>query len=93
MTNKTMKKHSEFVIRQVADRFVIVPVGVAAEKFAGMLTINETGKFLWDLLETEQTYETLAAALAQEYKIDRETALGDVKAFLEPILPTGAIVD
>ncbi len=88
-----MKKHSEFVIRQVADRFVIVPVGAAAENFAGMLTINETGKFLWDLLETDQTYETLAAALVQEYKIDKETALRDVKAFLEPILPTGAVVD
>lgn len=88
-----MKKHSEFVIRQVADRFVIVPVGAAAGNFAGMLTINETGKFLWDLLETDQTYETLAAALVQEYKIDKETALRDVKAFLEPILPTGAVVD
>ena len=88
-----MKKHSEFVIRQVADRFDIVPVGAAAENFAGMLTINETGKFLWDLLETDQTYETLAAALVQEYKIDKETALRDVKAFLEPILPTGAVVD
>lgn len=88
-----MKKNSEFVIRQVADRFVIVPVGAAAENFAGMLTINETGKFLWDLLETDQTYETLAAALVQEYEIDKETALRDVKAFLEPILPTGAVVD
>ena len=88
-----MKKHSEFVIRQVADRFVIVPVGAAAEKFTGMLTVNETGKFLWDLLETEQTYESLAAALVQEYEIDTETALRDVKAFLEPILPTGAITE
>lgn len=86
-----MKRHAEFVIRQVADRFVIVPVGAAAEKFTGMLTVNETGKFLWDLLETEQTCETLAAALVREYKIDMETAIGDVKAFLEPIVPTGAI--
>lgn len=88
-----MKKHPEFVIRQVADRYVIVPVGTAAETFCGMITINDTGKFLWDLLETEQTYETLAQALVKEYEIDMDLALKDVKTFLKPILPTGAIIE
>ena len=88
-----MKKHPEFVIRQVADRYVIVPVGTAAETLCGMITINDTGKFLWDLLETEQTYETLAEALVKEYEIDMDLALKDVKTFLKPILPTGAIIE
>lgn len=88
-----MKRNPEFVIRQVADRFVIVPVGTAAEKFSGMITINATGKFLWDLLENEKTLESLAQALVEEYEIDMELALKDVKTFLEPILPTGAIVE
>lgn len=88
-----MKRHPEFVSRQVADRFVVVPVGLAAEKFSGMITINATGKFLWDLLENEQTLESLAQALVKEYEIDMELALKDVKTFLEPILPTGAIVE
>ena len=88
-----MKRHPEFVSRQVADRFVIVPVGAAAEKFSGMITINVTGKFLWDLLENEQTLESLAQALVKEYEIDMELALKDVKTFLEPILPTGAIIE
>lgn len=88
-----MKRHPEFVSRQVADRFVIVPVGTAAEKFSGMITINATGKFLWDLLENEQTLDSLAQALVKEYEIDMELALKDTKTFLEPILPTGAIVE
>lgn len=88
-----MKRNPEFVIRQVADRFVIVPVGTAAEKFSGMITINATGKFLWDLLENEKSLESLAQALVKEYEIDMELALKDVKTFLEPILPTGAIVE
>ena len=88
-----MKRHPEFVSRQVADRFVIVPVGTAAESFSGMITINATGKFLWDLLENEQTLESLAQALVKEYEIDMELALKDTKTFLEPILPTGAIVE
>ncbi len=86
-----MRRSCEFLARQVAGRYVIVPVGQAAEKFSGMITINETGKFLWDLLEQEQTEQSLADAVVQTYGIDHEKALHDVKAFLEPIYPTGAI--
>ena len=86
-----MHRNSEFVLRQVAGKFVVVPLGKAAEAFQGMITINKTGKFLWDLLETEQTEQTLASALVQTYGITEERAMEGVKKFLEPIYPTGAI--
>lgn len=88
-----MKKHADFLIRQVGQRFVVVPVGEAADRFSGMITINDTGKFLWDLLETEQTEESLAKALTEEYDVDFDTALRDVKVFLEPIVKVGAITE
>lgn len=87
-----MRRNSQFVLRQVAGKNVVVPLGQAAEAFRGMITLNTTGKFLWDLLETEQTEETLAKALVQTYGITEERALGAVKKFLEPIYPTGAIL-
>ena len=88
-----MKKHADFLIRQVGKRFVIVPVGEAADRFSGMLTVNDTGKFLWDLLEMDQTEESLAKALTEEYEVDFDTALRDVKVFLEPIIKAGAIIE
>ncbi len=87
-----MQRNSQFILRQVAGKYVVVPLGQAAEAFRGMITLNKTGKFLWDLLETEQTEESLAMALVQTYGITEERALGAVKKFLEPIYPTGAIV-
>ena len=87
-----MRRNSEFVLRQVAGKFVIVPLGQAAEAFRGMITLNKTSKFLWDLLETEQTEESLAMALMETYGITEERALGGVKKFLEPLYPVGAVI-
>ena len=88
-----MRRNSEFVLRQVAGKFVVVPLGQAAEAFRGMITLNNTGKFLWDLLETEQTEESLADALVATYGITKEHALGAVEKFLEPLYPTGAFIE
>ena len=87
-----MHRNSEFILRQVAGKFVVVPLGQAAEAFRGMITLNNTGKFLWDLLETEQTEESLADALVATYGITKEHALGAVEKFLEPLYPTGACI-
>lgn len=86
-----MRRNREFVLRQVAGKFVVIPLGQAAESFRGMITMNNTGKFLWDLLEEEQTEKSLANALVQTYGITEERAAGAVVKFLEPLYPTGAI--
>ena len=69
-----------------------VPMGKAAESFRGMITLNKTGKFLWDLLETEQTEESLAKALVETYGISEERAITGVQKFLESIHASGAII-
>ena len=58
-----MRRNENFILRRVADMSVIVPLGAAAEAFPGMISVNETGAFLWDLLEQEQTLQNLGDAL------------------------------
>ena len=65
-----MRRNSEFVLRQIAGKNVVVPLGQAAEAFRGMITLNKTGKFLWDLLETEQTEEGTEETSAEDKKED-----------------------
>lgn len=88
-----MKRNSNFLLRDVAGTKVIVPVGEAVVKFPGMITVNATGEYLWQLLEREQTVETLTEALLERYQVEREQAGGDVEAFLEKLRSTGAVVD
>ena len=87
-----MKRNVDFLLREVADTMVIVPVGEATSGFPGMITVNATGAYLWELLEKEQTIASLAQALVERYTVDEEQALVDAQAFVQKLLPTGAII-
>lgn len=78
-----MKIQPGFVLKEVADSFVIVPTGARIVDFSAMITINETGAFLWSKLAEDITEEELVEAVLGEYDIDRETATRDVADFVE----------
>lgn len=61
----------------------MVATGKAVKEFNGYITLNETGRFLWDKLEKDTDENALVSALLEEYEVDGATAEKDVKAFLE----------
>ena len=70
-----MKISKEFVLREIAGDYVIVPTGEAAFRFQGLITVNDTGAFLWNKLqEGEKTEDDLTDALCNEYETDRTEA-------------------
>ena len=88
-----MKRNPNFLQQDVAGAKVVVPIGEAVISFPGMITINGTGEYLWELLETEQTVDTLVAALLERYEVGREQAKADVESFLEKLQSTGAVIE
>lgn len=87
-----MKRNPDFLMREVADTVVVVPVGAATAKFPGMITLNGTGAFLWQQLEQEQTLDSLTAAMVENYEVSEDVARADVRSFLDRLVPTGAIL-
>lgn len=88
-----MKRRNDFLLREVAARQVIVPLGRAAQEFPGMLSLNATGAYLWQLLEQEQTEDSLVEALCQRYAVDEDTARKDVTAFVNKLRDVHAITE
>ncbi len=88
-----MKRNSGFLMRQVAGRYVLAPVGDMVKSFSGMITMNATGKFLWDLLEQDQTVDSLAQALVDSYEVEFDKAKEDVIKYIEPLIPVKAIIE
>jgi len=86
-----MKIKEDFVLRRVTDTWVVLPIGEATLNFNGMLTLNETGVFLWKLLEEGSTLDGLVSALAQEYGVPPETARADTELFLQGLAEAGCI--
>ena len=86
-----MKLKENFVLRPVADTWVVLPLEAESINFNGMLTLNESGALLWQALEKGGDRETMANALMAEYIVDRETALADAEAFLEKLRKAGCL--
>ena len=66
---------------KIGKQYMAVPVGGRTRDFAGVITLNETGAFLWEKLQTEQTTEALVGFLMEEYDIDAKHGEESVLAF------------
>lgn len=71
-----------FIIREIAGEVIVVPTSEAAGRLSGMITLNGCGRFLFELLQEEQTLDSLTDALLEEYDIDRVKASADVQKFV-----------
>lgn len=86
-----MHRNEEFLLRRAAGLTVIVPVGRAAADFPGMISVNETGEFLWELLEREQTLDALISVMTASYQVESSRAEADIRAFLSRLAQAGAV--
>ena len=83
-----MKIKDGFVLQEVAGQTVVVPVGDGLD-LNMMITLNETGAFLWEHLENDTNEAALVGALLAEYDVDKATAENAVAAFVQKLESTG----
>ena len=86
-----MRINKEFVLREIAGDYILVPVGDTALEFNGLITLNEVGAFLWGKLQQDVELEQLVDAVLDEYDIDNETATHDAEEFVENLKKAGII--
>ena len=76
-----MKIKNGFVLRTVAGETVVLPTGATADVDM-MITLNDTGRFLWECLQKDTDENALVEALLGEYEVSREKAADAVTAFV-----------
>lgn len=86
-----MKIKTGFKLMRVGIQKIVVAVEQRAEEFNGMIRLNETGCFLWELLEKGAQRGELAEALVAEYGITPESATADVDVFFDTLLTNGIL--
>ena len=85
-----MKIKEGFVLRTVAGENVVIPSGDNMD-LSVMMTLNDTGRFLWEQLETEKTQEQLLAAVLAEYDVSAEIAGPYIAEFVEKLGEYGCL--
>lgn len=86
-----MRIEKEFILREIAGDYVIVPTGKTALEFNGLITVNELGAFIWKKMQQEITKEKLVSDILNEYEVEEETARNDLEEFLHRLAECGIL--
>lgn len=84
---------SGYTLRQVLDAYLILGVGREAYAPRCIMSLNESGAFLWRVLENGAEQETLVDRMMEEYEVSAETAVQDVEKFLTQLREKALIVE
>lgn len=84
-----MKIKEGYVLKKLAGNYVVVPAGNI--DFDGIITLNETGVFIWKMLENGSAKSEIIKALKAEYDVTEEKIVSDVDIFVKKLLDNGII--
>lgn len=80
-----------YEIKAVSDRFIVIPKLEANINFKGIITLNKTGKLLFEQLQVNTSKEALAKLLLEKFNVDKTRATSDVNNFIK-VLETNELL-
>lgn len=86
-----MKIKDNYLLSDIEGENIVITIGNVENTFNGYLKINDTSKFLWNLLETDISLEELNLRFEKKFSIDAKLAEEDVKEFLKTIREINAL--
>ena len=86
-----MEVKKEFVLRNIAGDFVLVPLGKTAAEFNGIFPLTETAARIFELLPEAKDENDIVSRIYDEFDCDLDTIKGDVSQFLNKLREYGII--
>lgn len=87
-----MKKSEDFILNDIAGNTVLIPVGDKAVSFNGIITLNDTARFLWENIDDNFDADALIALICNSYEdVNKATAEESAEKFISTLKEVGAI--
>ena len=86
-----MKIKEGFILRKVGTDHVVVAVGEASKAFHGMIKLNETAAFIWQLVEQGLELDEITDKMTETYDVDAETARRCAADFIAQMEENGVL--
>lgn len=87
-----MRIKDNFKVRKIAGENLIINQGSTNSDLTKIISLNETALFLWEELQGKDFTPLDAADLmVEEYGIDQEKAIQDIKKWLDTMIEEGII--
>ncbi|MBQ8538567.1 MAG: PqqD family protein [Ruminococcus sp.] len=86
-----MKIKEGFALRNFADKWIAVSINDNTHENNLFITLNNSGAFVWNLLQNEMSYDDVIKKITQKYDIDSKTAQDDFDSFLSKVRNAGIL--
>lgn len=86
-----MKIVDGFMLREIVDTWVVVPLGERVVEFNGIMTLSESGAILFRGIEKGAGINSLVDSLMAEYDVDKSVALSDTLEFISEMEQRGLL--
>jgi methyltransferase-like protein len=81
---KSILSHSSSIVtRKTGNEYVLVPITNNIADMNSVYTLNETGAYIWELIDGVKNVEEIIKALTEEYDVDKQNAQADVFTFID----------
>ncbi len=87
-----MLRKKDYILQKLGNENVLIPTGMEVTSLNGILVLNDTALFIWQMLENDTEEKDLAEALVKEYGIDESEARGDITEFLRELSSKNMLV-
>ena len=86
---RKVKIKEGYRLRKVGSNSIVVALG--GINFTGLITVNETGTFIWNMLENGAETDEIVTALAKECGVPEDEIKGEVAEFIEKLKGEGFV--
>jgi hypothetical protein len=86
-----MKRSEDFLLQNVGGQDLLVPLGAKVIDMNSLITLNATGRRVWELLADDHSVEYLVTEVVRQFDVDLERARADVQAFLDELNRLGLL--
>ena len=78
-----MKIKDGFILKDVAGSKIVIAIGEQRFNFNGVITFNEVGADVFNMLDGNNSVEEIVAKISEEYNAPYEVVKSDVEKLIE----------
>ena len=93
MKERFFKQSDGFVEQSVGGETILVPLVDSVAQMNEVITLNELGTFIYNLLKEPKTFEEILSDVLTEYDVSNERAKQDLNNFLKSALEKEIIIE
>lgn len=86
-----MKLKKEIVLGSIDGKDFAIATGKLTKKFHGIINNNKTANYIFELLQKEQTEDSIVKAMCEKYDAPEDVIRNDVKEVLNQLSELGIL--